>query len=277
MFSWRVWQALAQPDRDDPLVRRLSQLDRPTSRQGSAWLAPSKLLGLLVFFGLGSLFLAPQLLMVFFTLPVVLLALLVLSPLLLPAVAPLLGLLLTGEILAGLARERLWHTWPLLCALPGGALRANWSCAIGLAQRGNWLLPLRFLARLTLWLGMALWLLLALLSLWLAFSNQQAPGGEQARLLLVLGLGLVVYYAQLAQTLAVAVVCGLWPSAFNWQRRDVAFAGLGLYLALAVLPLLLGLWMTSQGWWLAGLGLALMLRECAAWLLWRHLRWRLGE
>ncbi len=276
MLSWRVWQALAQPDRDDPLVRRLSQADRPIARQGPTWHAPRMLLALLVFLCLGSLFYAPQLLMFFFTLPVVLLTLLVLSPLLLPAIVPLLGVLLTSEILAGIGRERHWHTWPLLCSLPGGALQANWSCAIGIAQRGAWLLPLRFMARLMLWLGMTLWLLLALLSLWLAITGQQALGDEQARLLLLLALGLAVYYAQLAQTLALAVVCGLWASAFNWQRRDVAFAGLCLYLALSVLPLLLGLWMTSQGWWLVAVGLVLMLREAAAWLLWRHLRWRLG-
>ncbi len=277
VLSWRVWQALAQPDRDDPLVRRLSQADRPIARQGPAWRAPRMLLALLVLLCLGSLFYAPQLLMFFFTLPVVLLTLLVLSPLLLPAIVPLLGVLLTSEILAGIARERHWHTWPLLCALPGGALQANWSCAIGIAQRGAWLLPLRFMARLMLWLGMALLALLALLSLWLAITDQQALGEEQARLLLLLALGLVVYYAQLAQTLALAVVCGLWASAFDWQRRDVAFAGLCLYLALGVLPLLLGLWMMSQGWWLLAVGLALMLRESAAWLLWWHLRRRVGE
>lgn len=277
VLSWRVWQALAQPDRDDPLVRRLSQADRPIARQGPAWRAPRMLLALLVLLCLGSLVYAPQLLMFFFTLPVVLLTLLVLSPLLLPAIVPLLGVLLTSEILAGIARERHWHTWPLLCALPGGALQANWSCAIGIAQRGAWLLPLRFMARLMLWLGMALLALLALLSLWLAITDQQALGEEQARLLLLLALGLVVYYAQLAQTLALAVVCGLWASAFDWQRRDVAFAGLCLYLALGVLPLLLGLWMMSQGWWLLAVGLALMLRESAAWLLWWHLRRRVGE
>ncbi len=276
VLSWRVWQALAQPDRDDPLVRRLSQADRPIARQGPTWRAPRMLLALLVCLCLGSLVYAPQLLMFFFTLPVVLLTLLVLSPLLLPAIVPLLGVLLTSEILAGIARERHWHTWPLLCALPGGALQANWSCAIGIAQRGAWLLPLRFMARLMLWLGMALWLLLALLSLWLAITDQQALGEEQARLLLLLALGLVVYYAQLAQTLALAVVCGLWASAFDWQRRDVAFAGLCLYLALGVLPLLLGLWLMSQGWWLLAVGLALVLRESAAWLLWWHLRWRVG-
>jgi len=277
VLSWRLWQALAQPDRDDPLVRRLSQADRPIARQGSPWPASRKLLLLVVVLGIGSLFYAPQFLMLFFTLPVVLLTLLVLSPLLLPAIVPLLGALLTSEILAGIARERHWHTWPLLCALPGGPLRATWSCAIGIAQRGVWLLPLRFLARLTLWLGVAFWLLLALLGIWLALTDQQILGGEQTRLLLLLALGLAVYYAQLAQTLAVAVVCGMWASAFDWQRRDVAFAGLCLYLALGLLPLLLGLWMTSRGWWLVAVGLVLLMRECAAWLLWRHLRWRLGQ
>lgn len=285
VLSWRLWQALAQPDREDPLIRRLSQADRPRNPPrsphpdgGKRILRVQPLLMLLALvIGIGSFFYAPQLLMLFFTLPVVLLTLLVLSPLLLPAVVPWLGLLLTSEILAGVARERHWHTWHLLCALPGGALQANWSCAIGIAQRGAWLLPLRFLARLMLWLGVAVWLLLALLGIWLALTAQQALGGEQARLLLLLALGLAVYYAQLAQTLAVAVVCGMWASAFDWQRRDVAFAGLGLYLALGVLPLLLGLWMASHGWWLAAVGLALTLRECAVWLLWRHLRWRLGE
>lgn len=285
MLSWRVWQALAQPDRDDPLVLRVSQADRPRNpprsphRDGDKRNLHTQLLLwlLALVMGIGSLFYAPQLLMLLFSLPVVLLSLLVLSPLLLPLVVPLLGLLLTSEILAGIARERHWHTWPLLCALPGGALWANWSCAIGIAQRGAWLLPLRFLARLMLWLGAVFWLLLALLGIWLAITDQQALGGEQARLLLLLALGLAVYYAQLAQTLAAAVVCGLWASAFDWQRRDVAFAGLCAYLALAVMPLLLGVWMTSRGWWLAAVGLVLLLRECAAWLLWRNLRWRLGE
>lgn len=277
VLSWRVWQALAQPDRDDPLLRRLSQADRPIARQGPTWRVPRKLLLLAFVFMLGSLFYAPQFLMLFFSLPVVLLTLLVLSPLLLPVFVPLLGALLTSEILAGIARERHWHTWSLLCALPGGAVQANWSCAIGIAQRGVWLLPLRFMARLMLWLGGLFWLLLALLSVWLALTNQQALGDEQARLLLLLALGMAVYYAQLAQTLTVAVVCGMWASAFDWQRRDVAFAGLCLYLALGVLPLLLGLWLTSRGWWLVAVGLVLLLRECAVWLLWRHLRWRLGE
>lgn len=277
MLSWRVWQALAQPDRDDPLLRRLSQADRPIARQGPPWRVPRKLLLLAAVFMLGSLFYAPQFLMLFFSLPVVLLSLLVLSPLLLPVVVPLLGALLTSEILAGIARERHRRTWSLLCALPGGAAQANWSCAIGIAQRGFWLLPLRFMARLTLWLVGLFWLLLALLSIWLALTNQQALGDEQARLLLLLALGMAVYYAQLAQTLAAAVVCGMWASAFDWQRRDVAFAGLCLYLTLGALPLLLGLWLTSRGWWLLAVGLALLLRECAVWLLWRHLRWRLGS
>ena len=277
LLSWRVWQALAQPDREDPLLRRLSQAGRPTARQNPPWRPPRSLLLLLALLGIGSLFYAPQLLMAFFSLPVVMLSLLVLSPLLLPLIVPLLGVLLTSEILAGIARERQWHTWSLLCALPDGALQANWSCAIGIALRGAWLLPLRLLARLMKWLVLVLWLLLALLSIWLALTNQQAWGDAQARLLLLLALGLAVYYAQLAQTLAVAVVCGLWASAFDWQRRDVAFVGLCLYLALGVLPLLLGWWVTSRGWWLMAVGLVLMLRECAAWLLWRHLRWRLGE
>ncbi len=277
MLSWRLWQALAQPDRDDPLIRRLSQADRPIARQSPPWRAPLPLLLLLILLGIGSFFYAPQLLMAAFSLPIVMLTLVVLSPLLLPVVAPVLGLLLTSEILAGIARERQGHTWSLLCALPGGALRANWSCAIGIAQRAAWLLPLRLLARLMRWLVGAFWLLMALLSLWLALSNPAALGDEPARILLLLWLGLAVYYAQLAQTLAVAVVCGLWASAFEWQRRDVAFVGLCLYLALCLLPLLLGLWMMSLGWWLLALGMALLLRECGTWLLWQHLRWRLGE
>ncbi len=277
VLSWRVWQALAQPDREDPLVRRVSQTDRPIASQTPPGRVPRMLLLFALAIGIGSLFYAPQLLMLLFSLPVVLLSLLVLSPLLLPVVVPLLGALLTSEILAGIARERHGHTWSLLRALPGGAVQANWSCAIGIAQRRAWLSPLRFMARFMLWLGGLFWLLLALLSIWLALTNQQALGDEQARLLLLLALGMAVYYAQLAQTLAVAVVCGMWASAFDWQRRDVAFAGLCLYLALGVLPLLLGLWLTSRGWWLLAVGLVLLLRECAVWLLWRNLRWRLGE
>ena len=275
MLSRRVWLALAQPGLGDPIARRMvdsspSTQSRPRSKRGRRlWLA------LAVALCVPSVIALPQVMILALIVPMTLLSLVVLSPALLPFVVPLLGASLTNEIIAGIAAEKSRHTWPLLCAGPGGALHASWSCAIGIARRGMWLLPLRFLARMTLWAGAGLWVALLALTLWLSVTGQLSPGGEQARMLLILALLMGLYLAQLAQTLGLAAVCGVWASAFDWSRFDAALAGLGMYLALAVMPLLAGGWLAARGQGLAAVMLVLAARECGAWLLWRHARWRL--
>ena len=275
VLSTGLWRALGQVERGDTITLRFSGAGRPSRRQRQTSALPRKLLVLGIVLVAAALIAAPQLLTLVVALPLMALSLVVLTPVLLPFFAPLLGALLTAEIVAGIARERSQHTWQLLCACPGGALQASLSCAIGIAQRTSWLLPLRFLARMTLRAAAALWLALAALGLWLALSGSQPLGAEQARLLLLLLLGMGLYHAQLAQTLWLAALCGLWASAFDLRRADAALAGLCLYLALAVLPLLAAFWLAGRGWALAGIALALASREAAAWILWRGLRWRL--
>ena len=215
------------------------------------------------------LILAPQLLVFALALPLIILSLLVLTPLLLPLIALWLGALLTSEIISGIARERQRHTWQLLCACPDGALRASVSCAIGFTQGTNWLLPLRFLALMTLRVGAALWILLLALGLWLGI------GVEQAWLLWLLALCLALYFALLAQTLWLAALCGLWASAFDLSRADATLAGLCLYLAVCVMPLLAGFWLAGRGLALEAALMLVALRELCAWMMWRGLRWRL--
>ncbi len=275
VLSTGLWRALGQVERGDTITVRFSGAGKPARSKRGSFAPPRKLLALGLVIAAAALVAAPQLLTLAVALPLMTLSLLVLTPLLLPLIAPILGALLTSEIVAGIARERRQHTWELLCACPGGALQASWSCAIGIAQRTTWLLPLRFLARMTLRAVAGLWILLALLSLWLALTGQQPLGVEQVRLLSLLLLAMALYHAQLAQTLWLAALCGLWASAFEWRRSDAALAGLCLYLALAVLPLLAAAWLAGRGWALAGIALALAFREAAAWLLWRGLRWRL--
>ena len=275
MLSRRVWLALAQPALGDPIARRMSDSSpsaqsRPDSkRRNRLWLA------LAIFLCVPAVIALPQMMILALVVPMTLLSLVVLSPILLPFVVPLVGASLTNEIIAGIADEKSRHTWPLLCAGPGGALHASWSCAIGIARRGMWLLPLRYLARMTLWAGAALWVALLAMTLWLSIAGRLTPGGEQARMLLILALLMGLYLAQLAQTLGIAVVCGVWAGAFDWSRVDAALAGLGMYLALAVIPLLAGVWLAARGQGLAAVAVALAARECGAWLLWRHARRRL--
>ena len=275
VLSTGLWRALGQVERGDSITLRFSGAGRGLRRQRESSALPRKLLALGIVVTAIALIAAPQLLTLVVALPLMALSLVVLTPVLLPFFAPLLGALLTSEIVAGIARERSQHTWQLLCACPGGALQASLSCAIGIAQRTSWLLPLRFLARMTLRAAAALWIALAALGLWLALSGQQPLGAEQARLLLLLLLGMGLYHAQLAQTLWLAALCGLWASAFAWRHADAALAGLCLYLGLAVLPLLAAGWLAGRGGALAGIALALAFREAAAWIMWRGLRWRL--
>ncbi len=289
MLSRRLWRSIIEADSRDPIVLRVSQNKRP--RPAAQRFSPPRWLLLPLLAAAAAAFVAaPQLLMLLFSLPIVLISLLVALPALLPGLTLLGCLRLTAELISGIAREKRQYTYDLLCASTAGALGACWSIAIGMAQRGGWLEPLHWGARATLWLGGALLAALSGLALAAAVAAGGVLGWEQARVLALGALLLALYASTLTQTIVLSLLCGLYASSFELSRADATFVGVFAYALLAFAPLALGaLLLMGYGRLAPEAGLlaraavecaapllVMGLRELAVALLWRALAGRLG-
>ncbi len=237
MLSFRLWRNIVDADIKDPIFRRASQIQAPAT-------APRRRLGsarLLVFLALPALIAAvlhsPQLLVLVLLLPMLMITLIVVAPILLPFGVLLLGVPLTTAVIDGIYREKHQYTYDLICASTRGTLKASWSFATGILYRSDWFLPLRWGTRTTARFGLAALGGLLLFTLSSAVLSREQVGFEQLRLLLLVALGLALYYSNMTQTLALSLVIGLFASSFDVSRQDGMFVGIFVYVALTVLPL----------------------------------------
>ena len=241
MLSWRLWRQVSRPDSSNPIVRRIGNAPKAAHTAGrrSRW---RRLLWAGAALGLIAIVLNPtQILVLLFVLPMLMITLAAAAPLLLPLAATVSGALLAAEVISAIVREKSQHTYELMCACPEGALYANWSCAIGVAHRGGWFSALRWGTAMSLRLGLVGLGGLMLLGLGLLASDQQAIGAEQVRIILVYAMLLVLYGAQLAQSLPLSLIIGLLASSFDWRRRDAQLIGAFMYLVCQTLPMMLAL------------------------------------
>lgn len=240
MLSWRLWQLVSEPDINNPIFKRVSQIHKPAKQSRHI-----RIPRLLVAGGLLALMIiliqAPQLLLLVFEIPILMITLIVLSPALLPFAILLAGAYLVSEVIGGIYREKHQYTYDLICASTQGSFNASWSFAIGILHRGDWFAALKWGTRLTLRLGQGILIALTLLTVWLAASDGYPVGFEQLRLLLMLALGLTLYYTQMTQTLVISLVVGLYASSLDWVKRDATWIGMVLYVLAQGLPFLLAL------------------------------------
>ena len=240
MLSWRLWQLVSEPDINNPIFKRVSQIHKPAKQTRHIriprLLVAGSLLALMII-----LIQAPQLLLLVFEIPILMITLIVLSPALLPFAILLAGAYLVSEVIGGIYREKHQYTYDLICASTQGSFNASWSFAIGILHRGDWFAALRWGTRLTLRLGQGILIALTLLTVWLAASDGYPVGFEQLRLLLMLALGLTLYYTQMTQTLVISLVVGLYASSLDWVKRDATWIGMVLYVLAQGLPFLLAL------------------------------------
>ncbi len=240
MLSWRLWQLVSEPDINNPIFKRVSQIHKPAKQSRHIriprLLVAGSLLALMII-----LIQAPQLLLLVFEIPILMITLIVLSPALLPFAILLAGAYLVSEVIGGIYREKHQYTYDLICASTQGSFNASWSFAIGILHRGDWFAALKWGTRLTLRLGQGILIALTLLTVWLAASDGYPVGFEQLRLLLMLALGLTLYYTQMTQTLVISLVVGLYASSLDWVKRDATWMGMVLYVLAQGLPFLLAL------------------------------------
>ena len=290
MFSWRLWLSISRPDSSDPIFKRFSQRSAtkalPSLVGGNRryWLAGGFCLLI------ASIAHPPLLLMLLLGAPILLITALVATPLLLPIIILFAGAWLVAAVIAAIEREKRQRTYDLLCASPGGALRSNWSCAVGILHRDGAFATLRWGTRLSLWLGLALLGALILMSLGLFAFDPGSLGAPQLRLLLWALALLAAIHSNMTQSLALSMITGLLAGSFAGVKRDASLLGLliyglaqGLPLALAGLFYALGMRLAGEeallrlGIELGALALVALLRELAVAGLWRGLAWRLGE
>ena len=240
MLSWRLWQLVSEPDINNPIFKRVSQIHKPAKQTRHIriprLLVAGSLLALMII-----LIQAPQLLLLVFEIPILMITLIVLSPALLPFAILLAGAYLVSEVIGGIYHEKHQYTYDLICASTQGSFNASWSFAIGILHRGDWFAALRWGTRLTLRLGQGILIALTLLTVWLAASDGYPVGFEQLRLLLMLVLGLTLYYTQMTQPLVISLVVGLYASSLDWVKRDATWIGMVLYVLAQGLPFLLAL------------------------------------
>ena len=82
---------------------------------------------------------------------------------------------------------------------------------------------------------------LLLLGLGLLAADQQRIGAEQLRIILVYAMLLLLYGAQLTQSLPLSLIIGLFASSFDWRQRDAQLIGAFLYAFCQALPIMLAL------------------------------------
>lgn len=237
MHSWRLWRTIAEADINDPIFRRVSQIQRTPVRSMPRRKMPRLGWLIAVFSVIFALVSAPQLLALVLVAPMIMISAVVAAPVLLPAVVVLAGAYSTGEIISGIYREKHQFTYDLICASTKGKLNASWSFATGILHRGAYFLPLRWGTRISLRFGGAALAGLTIVTLLFALTGQAFFGLEQLRLLLLPLLILTVYFSNMTQTFALSHIIGLLASSFDLAKRDAMFVGLVGYALFNILPL----------------------------------------
>ena len=237
MLSWRLWRTIAEVDINDPIFRRVSQIQRLSVRSMPRWKMPRSLWLLAALSASFALVLAPQMLTLLLVVPMIMISLIVAAPAYLPALVVLAGAYSTGEIISGIYREKHQFTYDLICASTQGKLNASWSFATGMLHRGGYFLPLRWGTRITLRFGAAALGGLTIVTLLFALTGRALFGIEQLRLLLLPLLILAVYYSNMTQTFALSHIIGLLASSFDLAKRDAMLVGLIGYALFNALPL----------------------------------------
>ncbi|MDE2951087.1 MAG: hypothetical protein OXT68_09995 [Chloroflexota bacterium] len=288
MLSSRLWRQIAQPDTRNPIFRRASQSYKPASAPERRYHFPRPLLLIAGIALIIAVALQPQLLILLFAIPILMIMLVVASPALLPLFALVAGLFLTVEIIAGITREKRQHTYELICSSTPGSLYANWSFAKGAAHRGGWFAALRWGSAQSLRLGGVVLGGALLLILWLLLSGR-ALELEQLRLTLLIALLLLLYHRHLTQTVVLGALIGLFSGSFDLGERDAGFIGICLYIFAQGMSIgLAGLFcaacgrlfyephtLVSMGVESVAVGIVILCREALIVALWRGLRARL--
>ena len=276
MLSMRLWRSITSASIDDPIFRRVSQSRKPAQSPKPARALPRALLVIAAIAAVVTLSYAPGLLALLLVLPMLMITLIVATPILLPLYAWIAGIQLTAAVIAAIYREKHQHTYELLCATPPGSLAASWSCAIGILHRCAWFAPLHWGSRLSSRAGLTLLGILSAFVLLAGIADGRAPGSEQARLLLLIALGLALYYSALTQTMTLSLLVGLAASSLELSRQDATVIGLFAYVTLSLLPLIAGGLALAAWGGLAGAVAVLVLQELGLWVVWRGLVWRVG-
>ena len=277
--SLRLWRQIAQLDTTDPIALRASQMRKPVARARRRLRFSRALILIASVAASVCIAIAPQLIILLFALPMALITLMVASPLLLPIATWVFGAALIAGIVSGIHREKRQHTYELLCNSTAGALHANLSFAAGILHRGGWFAILRWGSLATLRGGSALLILLALLILWqLAAAG---VGMEQARLLIVPSLLLLLYYAHLMGTMTLGLCLGLLCAGLPLAKPDATMFGICAYIAATALPIASGalLYLAGRALLLEGDAASLLVLEAAAALCvigMREAAWRLA-
>ena len=216
--------------RHNPIFRRASQTYKPSRSPKRGYSVPRPLLLIAVIALIAAVAHEPQLLLLLFEVPIVMITLVVASPALLPLFTLCMGALLALEVIQGIYREKHQHTYELICSSTPGSLHANWSFAKGILHRGGWFSALRWGSAQSLRLGRIVLGGALLLIVWLLLSDHTRFGFEQVRVLLLIALLLALYYTHLTQTLVLSLLIGLFSSSFDLNGRDAVFIGVCLYL-----------------------------------------------
>ena len=237
MLSRHLWRTIASTDIHDPIFRRVSQNQANTPVTRRRFRASRRILLVALLALVGILITSPQLSILIFLIPILMITLIVASPILLPVVALLAGFQLTADVISGISREKRQFTYDLICASTQGMLNASWSFAIGILHRGRWFAPLRWGTVATFRLGTALALGFGILALLVTLAGSSPVGYEQLRLLLLVALLLALYFINLAQTIVLSLISGLLASSFDWSKPDATLFGLIAYAVLNGAPL----------------------------------------
>ncbi len=256
MLTWRLWRALRYPDDDKPLFARVQA--QPSTIPGRKLIQRlDPIMNVLTTFMSA--------------------ALVVVAPLVLPALANLLGGLIAFNIPNTINREREGGTYDLLALTPSGLGVSNWQIAAACTARLNMverLASLRTLSLLTVGL---------LFAASLSYALVLTP--------LALVLGLMALNVDAIQSILVGCLSGMLAQEFS--RRSATFASVAIfifvqlilvYLPVALLtiallgllrPLPLDRWL-SEGI-VAAVALLVLsaLRELIIRLMWRALERRL--
>ena len=238
MLSFRLWRSIVLADIHDPIFRRVSQIQKPALAPRRRIRLPRPLILLVALAIIAAVFHSPELLVLVFVVPILMITLIVVAPILLPVYVLLAGIHLTAEVAAGIFREKHQYTYDLICASTRGTLNASWSFATGILYRSNWFLPLSWGTRATFRLGLALLGGLSVFTLLTAVSSPHLVGFEQIRLLLLVALILALYFSNMTQTLVMSLIIGLYASSFDWSRHDGTLFVIFAYVMLSGLPLL---------------------------------------
>ena len=236
MMSLRLWRQVSQPDIQNPIFRRASQIHKPMSGARRGYRTPRVLLILSAIAAIALLVYAPQLFIVFFALPMIVMALVVASPALLPFFTLAAGAYSVIEVINGIYREKVQHTYELICSSTRGSLDANLSFAVGILHRGAWFGALRWGTLQSLRAGRYVFVAAVILVCLLLLSDRARLGFEQLRVLTLIALLLILYYAQLTQTMVMSLIIGLFCSSFDLSKPDAGFVGICLYIFSQVVP-----------------------------------------